>query len=230
MTCAALAAAPGRLEGIDPAGYRTGKFTDVPADARYAPYVNWAADKGIMGGTGETTFSPDSTVTREQMAVILEKCSKQTGYTLPKTLGAVTYADSAQIGADAKEAVKALQQAGILTSKDGNRFDPKGTATRAEAASALQRLVETMIDPQTANGWAKNDSGQYSYYQNGAALTGWLRDKDKWYWLDKEDGKMFSGGWKQIGGKWYYFYADGSMAADTTVDGYPVGSDGAWQS
>ena len=96
MTCAALAAAPGRLEGIDPAGYRTGKFTDVPADARYAPYVNWAADKGIMGGTGETTFSPDSTVTREQMAVILEKYSKQIGHTLSKTLGTVTYANSAQ--------------------------------------------------------------------------------------------------------------------------------------
>lgn len=38
---------------------------------------------------------------------------------------------------------------------------------------------------------------------------------------------MFSGGWKQISGKWYYFYADGSMAVSTKVDGYKVGTDGA---
>ena len=38
---------------------------------------------------------------------------------------------------------------------------------------------------------------------------------------------MQSGGWRQIGGKWYYFYADGSMAANTEIDGYQIGPDGA---
>lgn len=38
---------------------------------------------------------------------------------------------------------------------------------------------------------------------------------------------MEYGGWKQIGGKWYYFYPDGSMAADTKIDGYEIGRDGA---
>lgn len=38
---------------------------------------------------------------------------------------------------------------------------------------------------------------------------------------------MFAGGWKQIDGKWYYFYADGTMAVNTTIDGYTIGSDGA---
>lgn len=47
----------------------------------------------------------------------------------------------------AKDAVKAMQQAGILTGKDGNRFDPKGTATRAEVAAVLRRFVEIVIDP-----------------------------------------------------------------------------------
>ena len=27
--------------------------------------------------------------------------------------------------------------------------------------------------------------------------------------------------------KWYYFYTDGSMAVNTTIDGYTIGSDGA---
>ena len=38
---------------------------------------------------------------------------------------------------------------------------------------------------------------------------------------------MFSTGWKQIDGKWYYFYADGSMAVNTTIGSYQVGADGA---
>ena len=57
-------------------------------------------------------------------------------------------------------------------------------------------------------------------------MKGWLSNDQKWYWLDKTTGKMFSGGWKQINGKWYYFYADGSMAVSTKVDGYEVGADG----
>ena len=58
-------------------------------------------------------------------------------------------------------------------------------------------------------------------------MKGRLSDDQKWYWLDKTTGTMFAGGWKQIDGKWYYFYADGSMAVSTKVDGYEVGADGA---
>ena len=41
-----------------------------------------------------------------------------------------------------------------------------------------------------------------------------------------DDGAMRYGEQK-IDGKWYYFYADGSMAVSTKVDGYEVGADGA---
>ena len=44
------------------------------------------------------------------------------------------------------------------------------------------------------------------------------REDQKWYWLDKVTGMMFAGGWKQIDGKWYYFYADGTMAVNTASD------------
>ena len=47
-------------------------------------------------------------------------------------------------------------------------------------------------------------------------MKGWLSDDQKWYWLDKTTGMMFAGGWKQIDGKQYYFYVDGSMAVNTT--------------
>ena len=227
MTRGMFVTALGRLAGINPDSYKTGKFTDVKADAYYAPYVNWAAQNDIVEGVTATTFAPDTNINREQMAVIMANYAKKLGYDLPKTLQAVTFADNAQISSWAKNAVRAMQQAGILAGKNGNKFDPKGTATRAEIATILRRFVEIVIDPQTANGWQQNDSGQWSYYRNGKPVKGRLSDDQKWYWLDKTTGMMFAGGWKQIDGKWYYFYTDGTMAVNTTIDGYIIGSDGA---
>lgn len=152
MTRGMFVTALGRLAGVDPADYQTGKFTDVKADAYYAPYVNWAAKTGIVSGTTDTTFAPDTNINREQMAVIMKNYAVKLGYTVPKALEAVTFADNASISSWAKEAVKSMQQAGILAGKTNNRFDPAGTATRAEVATVLRRFVEIIIDPQTANG------------------------------------------------------------------------------
>lgn len=229
MTRGMFVTALGRLAGIDPADYRTGKFTDVPEDAWYAPYVNWAAQTGIVSGaaaTGPMTFSPDSGIAREEMAVILKNYAAKMGYALPRTLKAVTFTDRAQISSWATDAVRAMQQAGILAGKDGGRFDPKGTATRAEVAIVLHRFVEVVIDPQTANGWVQNDSGDWYYYRDGEPVKGWLSDEQKWYWLDQSSGKMFAGGWKQIGGGQYYFHADGVMDVNAAIEGYAIGPDG----
>ena len=218
MTRGMFVTALGRLAGINPDSYKTGKFTDVKADAYYAPYVNWAAQTGIVEGVTATTFAPDTNINREQMAVIMKNYAAKLGYDLPQTLKAVTFADNTQISSWAKDAVKSMQQAGILTGKNENKFDPKGTATRAEVATVLRRFVEIVIDPQAANGWQQNDSGQWNYYRNGESVKGWLSEEQKWYWLDKVTGMMFAGGWKQIDGKWYYFYADGTMAVNTASD------------
>ncbi len=227
MTRGMFVTALGRLAGVDPTDYQASMFTDVKEDAYYAPYVNWAAKTGVVSGTTDTTFAPDTNISREQMAVIMKNYATKLGYTIPKTLEVVNFADSAGISSWAKEAVKSMQQAGILAGKTNNCFDPAGTATRAEVATVLRRFVEIVIDPQTANGWVQNDSGEWSYYKNGDLVKGWLSNDQKWYWLDKNTGKMFSGGWNQIDGKQYYFYADGSMAVNTTVDGKTIGADGA---
>ena len=218
MTRGMFVTALGRLAGINPDSYKTGKFTDVKADAYYAPYVNWAAQTGIVEGVTATTFAPDTNINREQMAVIMKNYAAKLGHDLPQTLKAVTFADNTQISSWAKDAVKSMQQAGILAGKSGNKFDPKGTATRAEVATVLRRFVEIVIDPQAANGWQQNDSGQWNYYRNGESVKGWLSEDQKWYWLDKATGMMFAGGWKQIDGKWYYFYPDGTMAVNTASD------------
>ncbi len=52
-----------------PAANTAAGFTDVPAD--YARAVDWAAEQGIVTGTGGTAFSPDDTCTRGQIVTLL---------------------------------------------------------------------------------------------------------------------------------------------------------------
>ena len=217
----------GRLDGIDPAAYASSsRFSDVPATAYYAPFVEWAASKGIVNGTDTNTFEPDRPVTREEMAVVMQRYAEKLGYALPKEREAEIFVDDNKITDSMKDAVQAMQQAGVMNGKGGKLFAPKDTATRAEAAAVLRRFVEIVIDRDTAGGWAQNDTGSWLYYENHKPVTGWKQVEGTWYYFDAV-GLMQLGGWKQIGGKWYYFYADGSMAANTEIDGYQIGPDGA---
>ena len=53
----------------------------------------------------------------------------------------------------------------------------------------------------------------------------WKLNSNRWW---NTEGSSWSVGWRQIDGKWYYFGQDGYMLHDATIDGYQLGSDGAW--
>ena len=46
-------------------------FSDVAEDAWYTEFVVYCRDNGLMSGTSDTTFSPDTPTTRAMMATIL---------------------------------------------------------------------------------------------------------------------------------------------------------------
>lgn len=54
----------------------------------------------------------------------------------------------------------------------------------------------------------------------------WRAQEGRWYY--EESGRYLNDGWHEIDGKWYYFKSTGEMAADETIDGYRVGTDGVW--
>ena len=160
----------GKLARIDVKDYKTSSFTDVKASNTSQPYIEWAYKEGILGSVGNRQFAPNRVVTREELAVILQSYAKVTGYTLPITREATTFSDSSSINSSFKAAVTAMQQAGLMNSKSNGSFDPKGSTSRAELAVILHRYIELMIDPTTANGWVKNDSGQRLYYKDGVRV------------------------------------------------------------
>lgn len=172
MTRGMFVTALGRLARVDVSSFKTTKFTDVKGDSSYLPYIEWANKNSILKGITETTFAPDQSITREQMAVIISNYSKVMGFELLQVYAENTFADNAKVGSDAKTAVKQMQMAGVLTGKNSNVFDPQDTATRAEVSALLKRFAELVINGNTADGWMQNDSGTLLYYKEGKALTG----------------------------------------------------------
>lgn len=120
------------------------KFTDVPYGQYYSAYIQWAYDEALVSGTTETTFSPESGVTREQICTILYNYSTKSGLTLPKLKSQVIFTDDAQISSWAKDSVYALQQAGVISGRTNGGFDPSATATRAEVAALLAQFVSAI--------------------------------------------------------------------------------------
>ncbi|MDR3597604.1 cellulase family glycosylhydrolase [Clostridium sp.] len=86
-------------------------------------------------------------------------------------------------------------------------------------------MVNATGDPQV--GWQKDSIGWvYLSLTNGVMKTGWILDGGNWYYL-RNNGYMATG-WIKDGETWYYCNADGSMITNTTIDGYQLGSNGAW--
>lgn len=82
--------------------------------------------------------------------------AKTIDYTLPKVHIENTFADSAKISTYAKDAVKQMQMAGVISGKNSNLFDPQGKATRAEVSAVLRRFMELAIFSDTMPGWTRN--------------------------------------------------------------------------
>lgn len=126
--------------GIAPSDAAT-KFSDVPAGAWFAPYVSAAVQQGLVAGTSPATFSPDATVTREQMAVLLSRALKLSGTTT------LTFSDAGQIQGWALSGVQAAVAAGYLVGFPDGTFQPLGPTTRAQASKVLAEAIAHLAPP-----------------------------------------------------------------------------------
>ncbi|MBR5391108.1 MAG: S-layer homology domain-containing protein [Clostridia bacterium] len=115
-------------------------FADVPATLWCAKAVTWCADNGIVLGA-DGKFMPSANVTRQDLAVMIGRMNEKVlKLELPADGEAPAFADNDEIAAYAAEAIYTLQKAGIVNGADG-KFNPLGTATRAEACKMLSGLM-----------------------------------------------------------------------------------------
>lgn len=111
-----------------------GGFTDVPSGAWCADAVAWAAERGLVGGYGNGRFGPDNSITREQLAVMLWRYAGS-----PAASGEeLRFTDADRAGGYALEALRWAVETGVMSGRGGGILDPKGPATRAQAAQILK--------------------------------------------------------------------------------------------
>jgi hypothetical protein len=148
-----------RLAG-SPADSGPSSFTDVPAGQYYTSAVDWAAANGIVEGIGGGRFSPDGSITRQDLAVIIYRYEQFIDKIPASIVSDREFSDGDSISDYAKGAVNILAIQGIISGKPAssivsgsenqlspqgsNLFDPAGTATRAEVAAILHRFMEAV--------------------------------------------------------------------------------------
>lgn len=130
-----------RLEG-SPAVTGTSAFVDVPAGQWYTDAVNWAAANQIVKGTSATTFAPNASITREQMAAILYRYAQYKGYDVTKKADLSGYSDNGQVSAYAKDALAWANAAKLINGVTNTTLAPQGNATRAQVSAILHRFCD----------------------------------------------------------------------------------------
>ncbi|TJX68366.1 hypothetical protein E8P77_02670 [Soehngenia saccharolytica] len=140
LTRAMFVTALARLDGAELEGYSNIKFKDVNENSWYENAVEWAVFNGIVKGYDETTFGPNDEITREQMAVILDRYLNYKNIEIERKQSD-NFLDSNQISAWAKDSVMKIHEYELVQGVGGNRFDPQGKANRASASTIFMNLI-----------------------------------------------------------------------------------------
>ncbi len=165
MTRGMFVAVLGKFAEIDPSKYAAGSFTDVTSRDYYAPYVEWAWERGIVGGIGGGKFGPGIAITREQMAIMLYKYAKTVGAdTSVDADKLLSFPDWLSTSEYAQQAMAWAVTRGVLSGSDGKLL-PQGTATRAQTAQIFynaKNLLATQVDtPPTDAAWVVDEAGHF---------------------------------------------------------------------
>lgn len=98
--------------------------------------VNWAAANEVVSGYGNGRFGVNDNVTRQDVAAILWRQEGRPAANVQD------FVDESSIASYAATAVDWARANGIISGKGGNRFDPRGNATRAEIAAMMKNYIE----------------------------------------------------------------------------------------
>lgn len=111
-------------------------FSDVPGDVWYTDAVSYVCQHGLMAGTTETTFGPDTTASRSMIATILWRMAGS-----PVVNYAMNFADVPQ-GQWYSEAVRWAASERIVGGYENGTFGTDDPITREQFAVMLYRFAQ----------------------------------------------------------------------------------------
>ena len=137
-------------------------FVDVTTGAWYWGAVRFAYANDIVGGTSDTTFSPDGTLTRGMMVTILYNL-----YGRPEVTTVPTFYDVAA-GAWYADAIVWASENGIVAGVGGNNFAPGANINREQLATIIRGFAEFQsidVTPRPGPYWNDfTDHNQISWW------------------------------------------------------------------
>lgn len=113
------------------------QFKDIPTNHIYYDVIHKMKEKGIVNGYDDGTFKPSEKVSRVHAALIISRVlDLDTDNVVNPNFKDVptTHIYYKQIAA--------VQNAGVMSGKEGNLFDPNGKLTRAQMAVILANALE----------------------------------------------------------------------------------------
>ncbi len=117
-------------------------FADAKADAWYYESLQKAVSAGIVQGQSAEWFGVGQNITRQDMAVMINRAGAYISSDFSQALGEYEkFEDDSNIAEYAKEAVYRLKTLEIINGVDGENFAPKSYATRAEAAKMMYGVL-----------------------------------------------------------------------------------------
>lgn len=138
-------------------------FTDVDKTLWYHDYVDYAVRNGLFNGTGDTTFEPDSAMTRAMLVTVLHRMDGE-----PAAKAAAKFVDVTEDWY--KPAVAWAAENGIVDGMDDEHFAPNDKLTREQAMTMLMRYAKYKgMDVSATVDLAKfTDAGSISSWADAA--------------------------------------------------------------
>lgn len=162
------------------AGAYVTRYVDVPRQAWYAYFVEYAAVNGLMSGVGERRFAPDEQLTRGMFVTILGQIAQIDKSDYPDT----SFAD-VPAGTWYAASVEWAAQNGIVSGVGNGCFAPNTPITREQIAAIIVRYVQSegLTLPTIADPPVLRDMDAVSYWaQEGVELmrmTGLISGDEK---------------------------------------------------
>ena len=135
-------------------------YYDVADDAWYTDYVRSTVVSVLMNGVSENTFGVGLTLSRQDLAVVLNRYLSYTRKNI-KVEANILYADSNEVSDYARESVELISSSGIMPARANNMWCPNENVTRAEAVQALYNSIVIHKEQQKSLG-RDGDIVQYS--------------------------------------------------------------------
>ncbi|OXM86718.1 S-layer homology domain-containing protein [Paenibacillus rigui] len=119
-----------------------GNFDDVDPSDYFFKEVGIANKLGIAQGTGDNQFGPRISISRQDMMVVAARAMKIAGRMLDEPVSDLSrFSDSSEVADYAVNPLAQLVKKGIIQGNN-DMIKPNDTATRAEAAVIIYRLLK----------------------------------------------------------------------------------------